>query len=319
MFSLCFPACLDSRATIFWDHMTISQFCPPPLQMCSSPHGAASPAQSRLAPWRPPALPRPPGRATTSATGQVNPGLKVHRSQEAEHWHMGHMASMAETCRLRGTNRRWIHVLLCFSVLFVLRDGLVFLSGINRQWKTRQSQSSRSNTVCSIKTWLWLLAGDDLIKYFSIQKISAELRVVFVFYGPRKSQTIVGQTQKAIWNAQEDKVESRPAWNERPLWNQNAGTDYLWLKKCFFYPVHSYRYAVKGERTFVNDNTGEPIECSVNCVKPCVFQVIWVWSLYVCLCSVTEETFIHSRVVLVIPPLVWVPVAPHLKCSKRDL
>lgn len=91
-----FSCLLGSRATVFWDHMTISQSCPPPLPMCSSPHGVASPAQSRPALWMPPTLPCPPRRTTSSATSQVHPGLKVHQPQEAEQRHV-HMANKAET------------------------------------------------------------------------------------------------------------------------------------------------------------------------------------------------------------------------------
>lgn len=117
IFSLYFSCLLGSRATVFWDHMTISQSRPPPLPMCSSPHGVASPAQSRPALWMPPALPCPPRRTTSSPTSKVHPGLKAHQSQEAEQQHV-HMASKAETCHPRRTNRRWIHVLLsCVPIL----------------------------------------------------------------------------------------------------------------------------------------------------------------------------------------------------------
>lgn len=57
--------------------MTISQPRPPPLPMCSSPHGVASPAQSRPALRNPPALPRPPRRTTPPPPSQVHDGLKA--------------------------------------------------------------------------------------------------------------------------------------------------------------------------------------------------------------------------------------------------
>lgn len=131
---LYFSCLLGSRATVFWDHMTISQSRPPPLPMCFFPHGVASPAQSRPAHWNPPALPRPSWGTASSPTSQVHPGLKVHQSQEAEQQHV-HMASIAVTCHPLRTKRRWIYVLPSSSDLFVLQDGLLFLSGVKEPMK----------------------------------------------------------------------------------------------------------------------------------------------------------------------------------------
>lgn len=110
IFSLVFPSLscvlpLGSRATVFWDHMTISQSRPPPLPMCSSPHDVASPAQSRPAHWVPPALPRPPWRTKASQTSQIHPGLKVHPSHETNQ-QKSHTASLAKIRHLLRTRRR---------------------------------------------------------------------------------------------------------------------------------------------------------------------------------------------------------------------
>lgn len=131
IFFLYFFFLLGSRVTVFWDHMTISQFCPLPLPMCSFPHGVASPAQFRPALWMPPALPRPPRRTTPPPPSQVHYGLKVHQSQEAEQQHV-HTESKAETCHPPGTNGRWRHDLLsclpCSSSN--MASNTAFLSGV---------------------------------------------------------------------------------------------------------------------------------------------------------------------------------------------
>lgn len=92
---------LGSRATVFWDHMTISQPRPPPLPMCSSPHGVASPAQSRPALRMPPAVSCPPWGTTSSPTGQVHPGLRFPpitgaRAEAPTHSEHGSNLSSAE-------------------------------------------------------------------------------------------------------------------------------------------------------------------------------------------------------------------------------
>lgn len=114
------------RATIFWDHMTISQSRPPPLPMCSSLHGAASPAQSRPALWMLHTLPCPPWRKKASPTSQIHPGLKVHQSQETNQQHMNIANSAQETELLQIVGDRDLSSLPCV-VLFVLQDGLPFL------------------------------------------------------------------------------------------------------------------------------------------------------------------------------------------------
>lgn len=100
-----------SRATVFWDHMTISQSRPPPLPMCSCPHDVASPAQSRPAHWVPPILPCPSWRTKASQTSQIHTGLKVHQSHEANQ-QKSHTASLAETRRALRTRRRQLPALL---------------------------------------------------------------------------------------------------------------------------------------------------------------------------------------------------------------
>lgn len=79
--------------------MTISQSRPPPLPMCSFPHGVASPAQSRPALRMPPAVPRPPRRTTSSPASQIHPGVNVHRSREAGQRRGGYDWNLSSTAR----------------------------------------------------------------------------------------------------------------------------------------------------------------------------------------------------------------------------
>lgn len=132
-FLLSFPPLLGSRATVFWDHMTISQSRPPPLPMFSSPHGVASPAQFRPALRMPPTLPRPPQWTTSSTASQVNPGVKGPKRNRKWDSDTCTWPSLAETCHLLRTNRRWRPVPLSCSVPFLL--------GLKTQWQTCQSQS----------------------------------------------------------------------------------------------------------------------------------------------------------------------------------
>lgn len=131
IFSLHLSSLLGSRATIFWDHMTISQSWPPPLPMCSSPHSAASPAQSRPALRMPAPLPCSPWRTASSQTSQVHPGLKVQPGR-----------SNSNTCTWQASLKPVIHYgptgdshmssspgLSCFS------SNMAFLSGLKEPMK----------------------------------------------------------------------------------------------------------------------------------------------------------------------------------------
>lgn len=122
-FVLYFFFLLGSRVTVFWDHMTISQFCPLPLPMCSSPHGVASPAQFRPALRMPSALPRPSRRTTPPPPSQVYYGLKVHQSQETEQQHV-HMGEQGWNLSSTRDQREVETCPSALSALFVLQHGL---------------------------------------------------------------------------------------------------------------------------------------------------------------------------------------------------
>lgn len=139
---------LGSRATIFWDHMTISQSCPPPLPMCSSPRGVASPAQSRPALWMPPTLPRPPQRTTSTPTSQIHPGVKVETGQR----HV-HVASLAETCHPLRTSRRPVLPVLFCPVCPPRRPHFSF--GCERPNKRLAKARDVEAILCSISCFLF--------------------------------------------------------------------------------------------------------------------------------------------------------------------